>query len=56
MTIDDIKLDIKKRKIQIIDKLIWLRIQHLEKSFGKKNYDDLEDEILKTLDLFDDIV
>ena len=52
----DIKWDIKKRKINIISKLIELRIKQLEKMIGKEEYDEYEDQLIKQMDLFNDIV
>ena len=52
----DIRYTIQKKKIEIISKLIDLRIKQLEKMIGKEDYDEYEDQLIKQMDLFSDII
>ena len=52
----DIRYTIQKKKIEIISKLIELRIKQLEKMMGKDEYDEYEDQLIKQMDLFNNIV
>ena len=48
----DIRYTIQNKKIEIISKLIELRIKQLEKMIGKDDYDEYEDQLIKQMDLF----
>ena len=52
----DIKYKIQMKKIDIISRLIELRLKQLEKMIGKDDYDEYEDQLIKQMDLFNDIV
>ena len=52
----DVVYKIQMKKIDIISRLIELRIKQLEKMIGKEDYDDYEDNLIKQIDLFNNIV
>ena len=52
----DIVYNIQMKKIDIISRLIELRLKQLEKMMGKDEYDDYEDNLIKQIDLFNNIV
>ena len=57
MALNEIELDIIKRKIQLIDKIIWLRLKRLErlleKNIDSSVYDTEEQKVIESLELFD---
>ena len=53
MALNEFEIDIIKRKISIIDKLIWLRLKKLERSIDNKNYDKEETKVIESFELFD---
>ena len=53
MTLNEFEIDIIKRKISLIDKLIWLRLKQLERSIDNKNYDKEETKVIECFELFD---
>ena len=53
MTLNEFEIDIIKRKISLIDKLIWLRLKKLERSIDNKNYDKEETKVIESFELFD---
>ena len=53
MALNEFEIDIIKRKISIIDKLIWLRLKQLERSIDNKNYDKEETKVIESFELFD---
>ena len=53
MALNEFEIDIIKRKISIIDKLIWLRLKKLERSIDNKNYDKEETKVIECFELFD---
>ena len=52
----DVVYKIQMKKIDIISRLIELRLKQLEKMMGKDEYDDYEDNLIKQIDLFNNIV
>lgn len=52
----DVKYKIQMKKIDILSRVLELRLKQLEKLIGKDNYDDMEDQLLQQLKLFDDIL
>ena len=56
MALNEIDIDIIKRKLSIIDKLIWLRLKKLEMHFDDKNYDEEEKKVIECLELFNTYV
>ena len=53
MALNEIELNIIRRKISIIDKIIWLRLKRLEKHIDDENYDEEEKKVIESLELFD---
>ena len=53
MALNEFEIDIIKRKISLIDKLIWLRLKKLERSIDNKNYDKEETKVIESFELFD---
>ena len=57
MVLSEIELDIINRKIQLIDKIIWLRLKRLErlleKNIDSSVYDTEEQKVIEFLELFD---
>ena len=51
----DVVYKIQMKKIDIISRLIELRLKQLEKMMGKDEYDEYEDQLIKQMDLFNDI-
>ena len=52
----DVVYKIQMKKIDIISRLIELRLKQLEKMMGKDEYDDYEVNLIKQIDLFNNIV
>ena len=57
MALNEIELDIIKRKIQLIDKIVWLRLKRLErlleKNIDSSVYDTEEQKVIESFELFD---
>ena len=53
MALNEFEIDVIKRKISLIDKLIWLRLKKLERSIDNKNYDKEETKVIESFELFD---
>ena len=52
MALNEIELNIIKRKIDIIDKLIMLRLKKLDKHIDDVNYDEEEKKVIECFELF----
>ena len=56
MALNEIELNIIKRKIDIIDKLIRLRLKKLDKHIDDVNYDEEEKKVIECFELFNTYV
>ena len=56
MALNEIELNIIKRKIDIIDKLIMLRLKKLDKHIDDENYDEEEKKVIECFELFNTYV
>ena len=56
MALNEIELNIIKRKIDIIDKLIMLRLKKLDKHIDDVNYDEEEKKVIECFELFNTYV
>ena len=56
MALNEIELNIIKRKIDIIDKLIILRLKKLDKHIDDENYDEEEKKVIECFELFNTYV
>ena len=52
MSLNQIELNITDKKMQIIDKLIWLRLKRLDRHLDDENYDEEEKKVIESLELF----
>ena len=52
MALNEIEIEIIKRKISIIDKLIWLRLKRLENSIENKHYYKEESNVIECFELY----
>ena len=56
MALNEIEIDIIKRKLSVIDKLIWLRLKKLDKHIDDENYDEEEKKVIECFELFNTYV
>ena len=56
MALNEIEIDIIKRKLSVIDKLIWLRLKKLDKHIDDETYDEEEKKVIECFELFNTYV